>query len=41
MTMEQRKAVNYDHPLAFDTDLLVEQLDQLRHNQAVEMPVYD
>ena len=41
MTMEQRKAVNYDHPLAFDTDLLVEQLDQLRHNQAIEMPVYD
>ena len=38
---QQRKAVNYDHPLAFDTDLLVEQLDQLRHNQAVEMPVYD
>ena len=36
MTMEQRKAVNYDHP-----DLLVEQLDQLWHNQAVEMPVYD
>ncbi|MFR0579419.1 uridine kinase [Limosilactobacillus mucosae] len=41
MTMEQRKAVNYDHPLAFDTDLLVEQLDQLRHNQPIEMPVYD
>lgn len=41
MTMEQRKAVNYDHPLAFDTDLLVEQLDQLRHNQVIEMPVYD
>ncbi|WP_295728380.1 uridine kinase [uncultured Limosilactobacillus sp.] len=41
MTMAERKAVNYDHPLAFDTDLLVRQLDQLRHNQAVEMPVYD
>ena len=40
MTMEQRKAVNYDHPLAFDTDLLVEQLDQLRHNQAVEMKAF-
>ena len=41
MTMEERKAVNYDHPLAFDTALLIEQLDALRHNQAVEMPVYD
>lgn len=41
MTMEERKSVNYDHPLAFDTALLIEQLDALRHNQAVEMPVYD
>ena len=41
MTMEERKAVNYDHPLAFDTDLLIKQLSALRHNQAVEMPVYD
>ena len=41
MTMEERKAVKYDHPLAFDTALLIEQLDALRHSQAVEMPVYD
>lgn len=41
MTMAQRRAVNYDHPLAFDTDLLVKQLDQLRHNQPIEEPVYD
>ena len=33
MTMAERKAVNYDHPLAFDTDL--------RNNKAIEMPVYD
>lgn len=41
MTMAERKAVNYDHPLAFDTDLLIEQLAALRNNQAVDMPVYD
>ncbi|GAX01200.1 uridine kinase [Secundilactobacillus silagei] len=41
MTMAQRKAVNYDHPLAFDTDLLIEQLKQLRDNHAIEKPVYD
>lgn len=41
MTMEERKQVNYDHPLAFDTDLLIQQISDLRHNQAVEMPVYD
>lgn len=41
MTMAERKAVNYDHPLAFDTDLLIEQLADLRNNRAIEMPVYD
>ena len=41
MTMADRKAVNYDHPLAFDSDLLYEQRNQLRHNQAVNMPVYN
>lgn len=41
MTMEERKKVNYDHPLAFDTDLLIKQLADLRNNRAVEMPVYD
>ena len=41
MTMAERKAVNYDHPLAFDTDLLIEQLTDLRNNKAIEMPVYD
>ncbi len=41
MSMAERKAVNYDHPLAFDTDLLVQQLQQLRQNQSIEVPVYD
>ncbi|MCH5463408.1 uridine kinase [Lactobacillus sp. LC28-10] len=41
MTMAERKKVNYDHPLAFDTDLLIDQLKQLRDNHAIEKPVYD
>ena len=41
MTMEERKKVNYDHPLAFDTDLLIKQLSDLRNNKSIEMPVYD
>ncbi|MTV81042.1 uridine kinase [Secundilactobacillus folii] len=41
MTMAERKAVNYDHPLAFDTDLLIKQLKQLQAYQAIERPVYD
>ena len=41
MSMEERKKVNYDHPLAFDTNLLVQQIDDLRHNKSIEMPVYN
>ncbi|WP_421016585.1 uridine kinase [Furfurilactobacillus cerevisiae] len=41
MTMAERNAVNYDHPLAYDNDLLIEQLDQLIHYQAIDKPVYD
>ncbi|MFC0380434.1 uridine kinase [Levilactobacillus acidifarinae] len=41
MTMEERKAVNYDHPLTFDTDLLIDQLKQLLRYEPIEKPVYD
>ncbi|GAY72869.1 uridine kinase [Lentilactobacillus kosonis] len=41
MSMEERKAVNYDHPLAFDTDLLIDQLKDLLEYKAIEKPVYD
>ncbi|WP_413627241.1 uridine kinase [Fructilactobacillus vespulae] len=39
--MEERKKVNYDHPDAFDDDLLVEQLTKLLNYETVEKPVYD
>lgn len=32
---------NFDHPSAFDTDLIVEHLERLRAGQAVDMPQYD
>ncbi|MBR3234698.1 MAG: uridine kinase, partial [Atopobiaceae bacterium] len=32
---------NYDHPDAFETELLVEHLAALREGKAVEVPVYD
>lgn len=41
MTMEERKAVNYDHPLAFDTNLLISDLTKLLKNQPIEKPVYN
>lgn len=41
MTMEERLKVNYDHPLAFDNDLLAQHLKALRNGQTIEKPTYD
>ena len=41
MSFEERLETNYDHPLAFDTDLLIEQFKQLMAGEAVDIPVYD
>lgn len=38
---EQRLHTNYDHPAAFDWELLREHLDALLSGQAIEMPEYD
>ncbi len=39
-TYEERAKVNYDHPSAFDTDLLIEHLRQLKEGHAIQCPVY-
>ncbi|SDN45403.1 uridine kinase [Alkalicoccus daliensis] len=41
LPMEERLQTNYDHPLAFDNDLLIEQLNNLMEGREVEKPVYD
>ncbi|WP_249871017.1 uridine kinase [Oceanobacillus saliphilus] len=41
LPLEERLNTNYDHPLAFDNDLLIEHLHQLMDNNPVEKPVYD
>ncbi len=41
MPFEQRKLQNYDHPDAFETELLLEQLEQLKNGQTIKCPVYD
>ena len=41
LPLEERCKLNFDHPDALDTDLLVEQLKQLRAGQAIERPIYD
>ena len=41
LTYEERTKLNYDHPNAFDTPLLIEHLEELRAGRAVECPIYD
>jgi uridine kinase len=41
LSLEERKQVNWDHPNAFDWDLLVSQLAQLGGGEAIEKPEYD
>lgn len=41
LTYEQRCLLNYDEPAALETDLMAVHLDQLRHGQAIDCPVYD
>lgn len=40
MSDEERKAINFDHPDAFDWKLLIKQVDDLRNGKAVEQPTY-
>lgn len=40
MTEEERHAINFDHPDAFDWKLLGRHLNDLRHGIAVEQPTY-
>ena len=41
LSMEERAAINYDHPLAFDNELLVENLNCLKERKSAFAPVYD
>ena len=40
LTYEERTKLNYDHPQAFDTHMLVDHLKALKNNVAIEHPVY-
>ncbi len=41
MTYQERAALNYDHPDAFDTALMVADLKRLAAGEAIRCPVYD
>lgn len=40
MTVEERRAINFDHPDAFDWKLLIKHVSDLREGRAVEQPTY-
>ena len=41
MSMEERVKTNYDHPHAFDTDLLIYHIDELKAGRDISSPTYD
>ena len=41
LPFEQRLNTNYDHPLAFDNDLLIDHLKTLLNHESIEKPIYD
>jgi uridine kinase len=41
LPFEERLKTNYDHPLAFDNDLLIEHIEMLLRYETIEKPVYD
>lgn len=40
LSYEERTKLNYDHPQAFDTDMMVEHIMALKSNASIERPVY-
>ncbi len=41
LPFKERTKLNYDHPDAFETDLMVEHIKELKNGAAIERPVYD
>lgn len=40
LTMDERHAINFDHPDAFDWKLLTQQVNELRQGRPIEQPTY-
>lgn len=41
MSYEERCLLNYDHPDAFENDLMIQHLKQLKAGNSIQCPVYD
>ena len=40
LPLEERKEINFDHPSAFDSELLIKHLEKLIRGQEIEKPIY-
>lgn len=41
LTLDERKKLNYDHPNAFDTEMMVADIERLREGKTIQRPIYD
>lgn len=41
LPFSEREKINFDHPDAFDTPLLIKQIKSLKYDKPVKMPIYD
>lgn len=41
LSFDERKKINYDHPNAYDIELLISHLNELLKNKAIKQPIYD
>lgn len=41
LSLEERRQINFDHPDAYDIDLLMEHLKELKKGHSIQKPVYD
>jgi uridine kinase len=41
LSLDERARINYDHPDAFDTELLVDHVERLVRGETIEKPLYD
>ncbi|MDU5369595.1 MAG: uridine kinase [Finegoldia magna] len=41
LSMDERASLNYDHPQAFETDLLIEHVKNIINNEEIHIPTYD
>lgn len=41
LSFEERLKTNYDHPFAFDTELMIQHVEDLIQYRSIEKPVYD